>query len=263
VSRRRLHRRVLLPFLSDLGYDVPPFDLSVEGVASMSVDPYKYGYTAKGVSALLYGDKGLRRHQYYAFDGWPGGIYVAPNVRGTRSAGPIAAAWAVMNFLGRDGYAQLVADAMGAAEEIADFVAAHGDLTVVSDPGMCLLATESTTEAVNPWTVERELSGEGWELERQPPPERAPLGDGTARARRRRVPGRSRGGRRDRQSRRHRRVRRAPVRPERNARRGRRGDRGARRHAQRRVRPRTPGRRSGAATRSSKRPQGLLDIVNN
>ena len=55
-----------------------------------------------------------------------------------------------MNFLGRDGYAQLVADAMSTAEEIADFVAAHGDLAVVSDPDTCLLATESTTEAVNP-----------------------------------------------------------------------------------------------------------------
>jgi len=41
---------------------------------------------------------------------------------------------------------------------------------VVSDPDMCLLATESATEAVNPWTVERELSGEGWELERQQRP---------------------------------------------------------------------------------------------
>jgi glutamate/tyrosine decarboxylase-like PLP-dependent enzyme len=161
----------VLPFLPDLGYDVPAYDLSVNGVTSMSIDPHKYGYTAKGVSTVLYRDKELRRHQYYAFDGWPGGIYVAPNFQGTRPAGPIAAAWAVMSFLGRDGYRQLVADAMGAAEEIADHVAAHDALAVVSDPDMCLLAIESTVPDLNVWTVQRELSDEGWEIERQQRPE--------------------------------------------------------------------------------------------
>ncbi len=160
----------VLPFLPDLGHDVPAYDFSVEGVTSMSVDPHKYGYTAKGVSTVLYRDKALRRHQYYAFDGWPGGIYVAPNVQGTRPAGPIAAAWAVMNFLGRDGYVELVEDAMGAAGTIADHVASRDDLAVVSDPDMCLLAIESTDD-VSAWTVQRELSDGGWEVERQQRPE--------------------------------------------------------------------------------------------
>jgi glutamate/tyrosine decarboxylase-like PLP-dependent enzyme len=161
----------VLPFLPALGYDVPDFDFSVDGVTSISVDPHKYGYTAKGVSTVLYRDKDLRRHQYYAFDGWPGGIYVAPNVQGTRPAGPIAAAWAVMNFLGQDGYTQLVEDAMGAAGAIADHVADHPDLAVVSDPDMSLLAIESTAADLNAWTVQRELSENGWELERQKRPE--------------------------------------------------------------------------------------------
>jgi glutamate/tyrosine decarboxylase-like PLP-dependent enzyme len=161
----------VLPFLPELGYDVPPFDFDVKGVTSISVDPHKYGYTAKGVSTVLYRDKELRRHQYYAFDGWPGGIYVAPNFQGTRPAGPIAAAWAVMNFLGRDGYTRLVADAMGAAETIADAVASREDLAVVSDPDMSLLAIESTAPDLKAWTVQRELSETGWELERQQRPE--------------------------------------------------------------------------------------------
>lgn len=161
----------VLPFLPDLGYDVPAYDFSVEGVSSMSVDPHKYGYTAKGVSTVLYRDKALRKHQYYAFDGWPGGIYVAPNFQGTRPAGPIAAAWAVMNFLGRDGYTKLVEDAMGAADAIADHVGARDDLAVVSDPDMSLLAIESVADGVKAWTVQRELSERGWELERQQRPE--------------------------------------------------------------------------------------------
>lgn len=161
----------VLPFLPELGYDVPDFDFSVDGVTSISVDPHKYGYTAKGVSALLYRGKDLRRYQYYASDEWPGGIYVAPNFQGTRPAGPMAAAWAVMNFLGRDGYRELVSESMTATEQIAEYIDAMDELAVVSDPDMTLLAIESTLPDTSAWTVQRELSDRGWEIERQQRPE--------------------------------------------------------------------------------------------
>ena len=160
----------VLPFLEDAGYDVPNYDLSVDGVTSISADPHKYGYTAKGVSTLLYRDRELRRYQYYAFDGWSGGIYAAPNFQGTRPAGPIAASWAVMNYIGHDGYVELVEEKMKATERIAEHVAETDELAVVSDPDMCLLAIESTDADVNAWTVQRELSDRGWELERQQDP---------------------------------------------------------------------------------------------
>lgn len=161
----------VLPFLPQLGYDVHAYDFSVDGVTSMSVDPHKYGYTAKGVSTVLYRDRDLRRHQYYAFDDWPGGMYVAPNFQGTRPAGPIAAAWAVMNFIGRDGYRELVDRKMNATERIVDHVEAGDDLAIVSDPDMCLLAIEAASPDVNAWTVQRELSDMDWEIERQQRPQ--------------------------------------------------------------------------------------------
>lgn len=160
----------VLPFLEDLGTDIPPWDFRVPGVSSISVDPHKYGYTAKGVSTLLHRDAELRRDQYYAYDGWPGGIYVAPNMQGTRPAGPIAAAWAIMNFLGRDGYRTLVEETMAATERIDEAIDAMDELAVVSDPDMTLLGIESTSDDVNAWTVQRELSDRGWEVERQQRP---------------------------------------------------------------------------------------------
>jgi len=160
----------VLPFLEDAGYEVPPYDFSVDGVTSISADPHKYGYTAKGVSTLLYRDRKLRRYQYYAFDGWSGGVYAAPNFQGTRPAGPIAASWAVMNYIGHDGYVELVEEKMEATERIADHIADTDELAIVSEPDMCLLAIESTDDEVNAWTVQRELSDRGWELERQQDP---------------------------------------------------------------------------------------------
>lgn len=160
----------VLPFLEDRGQDIPPFDFRVPGVSSISVDPHKYGYTAKGVSTLLYRDKSLRRDQYFAYDGWPGGVYVAPNLQGTRPAGPIAAAWAVLRFVGRDGYRELVAETLDATATVTAAVESIPELGVVSDPDMTLLAIESTSEDVNAWTVHRELTDRGWRVGRQQRP---------------------------------------------------------------------------------------------
>jgi len=39
----------VLPFARKLGYPVPPFDFSVPGVTSMSVDTHKFGMAHKGL----------------------------------------------------------------------------------------------------------------------------------------------------------------------------------------------------------------------
>ena len=95
---------VTLPYLARLGYDVPPFDFGVPGVTSMSVDLHKYGYTAKGASVIVHRTKALRRHQIFVTDNWLGGIYGSSGLLGTKSGGPMAAAWAVLHHLGDDGY---------------------------------------------------------------------------------------------------------------------------------------------------------------
>jgi sphinganine-1-phosphate aldolase len=76
-----------------------------------------------------------------------------------------------MKFIGRDGYEDLVAGKMEATERIVAHVAASDDLRIVSDPDLCLLAVESTSEAVKMWTVQRELSDRGWKIARQQRPE--------------------------------------------------------------------------------------------
>jgi glutamate/tyrosine decarboxylase-like PLP-dependent enzyme len=51
--------------------DVPPFDFSVPGVTSISVDLHKYAYCPKGTSVLLHASTDLRRSQYFASAAWP------------------------------------------------------------------------------------------------------------------------------------------------------------------------------------------------
>lgn len=94
----------VLPFARKLGYEVPGWDFHLPGVTSISTDPHKFGYAAKGVSVVLYRDHALRRHQYYTTTEWPGGMYFSPTLAGSRSGGVSAACWAAMSSLGEEGY---------------------------------------------------------------------------------------------------------------------------------------------------------------
>jgi glutamate/tyrosine decarboxylase-like PLP-dependent enzyme len=94
----------LAPFVRMNGANLPPFDFALAGVKSMSADLHKYGYAAKGASTVFYRSDELRDHQLFEFGDWPTGEMATPTLAGTRPGGAIAAAWAVMHYLGRAGY---------------------------------------------------------------------------------------------------------------------------------------------------------------
>ncbi len=155
----------VLPFARKLGYPAPPFDFSVPGVTSMSADLHKYGYAAKGASVILYRNAELRRHQFFVATGWPGGIYASPALAGTRPGGAIAAAWAVMNFLGEAGYMAITDTMMRTAAKLRDGINAIPGIAVLSNPDMCVMAIGS--DKLDVYEVADELQVRGWHLDRQ------------------------------------------------------------------------------------------------
>jgi len=93
------------PFAEMNGVELTPYNFSNAGVSSMSADLHKFGYAAKGASTVLYRSEGLQSYQKTDFNVWPSGRMATPTLAGTRPGGAIAAAWAVMNYLGKEGYA--------------------------------------------------------------------------------------------------------------------------------------------------------------
>lgn len=94
----------IAPFVRMNGADLPAFDFALPGVRSMSADLHKYGYAAKGASTVLFRSSELKALMGFDLAVWPGGRMVTPTLAGTRPGGATAAAWAVMNFLGVEGY---------------------------------------------------------------------------------------------------------------------------------------------------------------
>jgi glutamate/tyrosine decarboxylase-like PLP-dependent enzyme len=155
----------VLPFVRKLGYPVPGFDFSVPGVTSVSADLHKYAYAAKGASVILYRTSELRRGQFFATADWSGGIYASPGLSGTRPGGAIAAAWAILNFLGEEGYLRITDTVMKTVTRLRQGIEAIPDLQVLSNPEMSVMAIAS--DRLNIYEVADEMAERGWHIDRQ------------------------------------------------------------------------------------------------
>lgn len=138
----------MLQYFERLGSEIPAYDFRVSGVTSISMDLHKYAFAAKGASVILYRDRALRRYQMYACSNWMGYTVINPTVQSTKSAGPIAGAWAALQFLGESGYLDFARQVRDTTREIIAAVDAHPDLRLLGRPDMNLLAFTSDTVSV-------------------------------------------------------------------------------------------------------------------
>ncbi len=95
------------PFLEKLGEKLIPWDFRVPGVMSISADLHKFGYCPKPASTIYWRDASLQDYHYVAIEDPYLGPYKLAGFSGSRSAGPIFAAWSVFNYLGEEGYLRL------------------------------------------------------------------------------------------------------------------------------------------------------------
>lgn len=128
-----------------LGYEVPPFDWTVPGVTSMSTDLHKFGYCPKQASVVMYRNKALRRYQIFTSTRTTCYTLINPTILSTKTGGPLAGAWAVLNFLGEAGYKRIVSEVQQATERMIAGVNAIPELRVMGKPDMCLFSFTSDT----------------------------------------------------------------------------------------------------------------------
>ncbi|MCB0977196.1 MAG: aspartate aminotransferase family protein [Acidimicrobiales bacterium] len=155
----------LLPWWERLGKDVPPWDFRVPGVTSISADIHKYGYAFKGASVVLYRSRELLQHQFFWYDSWPGGLYASGTTAGTRSAAPIAGAWAAINHLGVDGYMRLAGLVAETTDRFRSGIEAIDGLRVTHEPDLSLF--EFGSDSLDMDAVGDVMDDRGWNLDRQ------------------------------------------------------------------------------------------------
>jgi sphinganine-1-phosphate aldolase len=153
----------LSPFAKVLGYPIPEWDMGVPGVTSLSADIHKFGYGAKGASLVLYCDAALQEFERFEFSGWPRGTYSTPTFTGSKPAGSVAAAWAVMQYMGFQGYLRATAETFDATMQLIKGVNAIPGLACLEPHGESnLFAFVSTDPAVDIMAVADRLEEHGW-----------------------------------------------------------------------------------------------------
>ena len=163
---------VSLAYLGRLGHQIPPWNLQVDGVTSISVDLHKFGYTSKGASVIMYANKRLRSYQGFFTDQWLGGVYASSGMLGTKSGGAVAAAWAVMHYLGDDGYLRLTQSARVVTEKLTHHISCHPHLSLLAQPDALLLSfIANDPQRLNIYAVADEMWKRGWYIDRQEPPQ--------------------------------------------------------------------------------------------
>jgi glutamate/tyrosine decarboxylase-like PLP-dependent enzyme len=155
----------ILPYFRRLGAPVPDFDFSVPGVTSISMDFHKYAFAAKGASTILYRDKELRKYQMYACASWTGYTLINATVQSSKSVGPLAAAWAVLHFIGDDGYLDIARRVLDATRRVAQGIEAIPELRVLGQPEMNLVAFTSDTVGI--FNIIDEMKARGWYIQAQ------------------------------------------------------------------------------------------------
>jgi glutamate/tyrosine decarboxylase-like PLP-dependent enzyme len=151
----------ILPFFRDLGEDIPEYDFRVEGVRSMSGDLHKYGYAPKPCSTILWRSQEEQSYHYLPVTEWPCGLYLSQGFVGSRPLAPVAAVWAIMHYLGREGYVENARKLLQVRNAIIDKVASIDGLKTWPTHGPLL---QIASDDIEIQLVVGSMEQRGWRL---------------------------------------------------------------------------------------------------
>lgn len=150
----------VLSFNRKAGFDVPPFDFSVPGVTSISMDLHKYGYAAKGCSVLLHKNKEIRKSQFFISTDWTGYNAINTTILSTKPGGPVAGAWTALHYYGEDGYIKISQDTMLSTEKFIEGIESIEGFYILGKPLTPLVAFAH--EKYDVFQIADELKSLGW-----------------------------------------------------------------------------------------------------
>lgn len=137
----------LVPFAKTHGCSLPEqaYDFTVKGVSSISIDPHKYGLSAKGIGILLFADHELQKSLYFCKADGPSQPYASGNIFDSRSAAVVAACWATLMFYGHVGYSRLAKEVFEKSAELCSKLRKVPGIEVIGNPIVSFCSRSSET----------------------------------------------------------------------------------------------------------------------
>jgi len=147
----------VIPFLKKLGYNTPGFDFRLKGVSTISIDAHKMGCSAIPLGTLMIRDN--KKIDDISVESHCVSSEKQAGILGTRSGGPVAAAYAVSSFLGEEGYTKIVKQCMNVTNHAEKRIKEIG-LSLAVKPTMNVIGIKLK----NPTRVTKMLTEYGWKV---------------------------------------------------------------------------------------------------
>jgi tyrosine decarboxylase/aspartate 1-decarboxylase len=148
-----------IPFLKEIGYDLPVFDFSLPGVCSITVDPHKMGLAPIPAGGIIF-----RKEEYLdvmAVDSPYLTVKTQSTIVGTRLGASSAATYAIMKYFGKEGYCKLASGLMDNTKFLAKNLKELG-YEIVCEPELNIVAFNHPEMNAN--DLAQKLEDLGWKV---------------------------------------------------------------------------------------------------
>ena len=139
--------------MRDLGYDVPRFDFSLEGVSTIMTDGHKLGLMPVASSFFMVRDEEMLQ----AIPTEQTNIH---NLTATKHGERAATAWATMRHLGRKGYVESTRHVLEVVDFIATGIEAIEGMRLVVKPDITLVCF--TSDVYDMSKIHEQMLARGW-----------------------------------------------------------------------------------------------------
>jgi tyrosine decarboxylase/aspartate 1-decarboxylase len=150
----------VLPFLRELGFEVPDFDFRLPGVASMTIDAHKMGLAPIPAGGILFRDSSMMKAVSKRISYLAGGETEQATIVGTRPGASCLAVWALLRHMGRKGYRNIVKRCMKMTLKLASGVEQVEGLRLLTRPRMNVIGVKS--EEASTELLAQTLRRRGW-----------------------------------------------------------------------------------------------------
>ncbi|MFH1328952.1 MAG: tyrosine decarboxylase MfnA [Candidatus Bathyarchaeota archaeon] len=146
----------IIPFLKEMGYSIPDFDFRLEGVKSLTVDPHKMGLAPIPSGGILFRDESIFSGMCVKADGGTSN----PVLLGTRSGASACAVWAVLKYLGHNGYRKIIGRCIILTQKLVDGIKKINGIQLVTEPTLNIVGIKS--DSIDIKLIDKELRKKGW-----------------------------------------------------------------------------------------------------
>jgi len=153
----------ILPFLENKARKIPRWDFSVQEVDSITADPHKMGMGIIPSGGYFLRDKSIIKKIGFEIPYLAGGTCKHLQFVGTRTGATVIAFWVLMNFLGKKGYREIIANCMNNTKYLAERIKEIDGLKLAVEPIINVLGI-TTQSGKSICEIDEKLRKKNWLL---------------------------------------------------------------------------------------------------